>query len=264
MVAGRLRRGIGSGRLTPMVHSVTPLRTAFAVLFAVPLLAACSGRDALQAEQLLQQAQQAQQSLSSETLSAHVVVQAKGQQVSIALTGGGYMKGEHAGDFSMSMTLSAPVALPFSSMQVAHVGSSTWMDVGGKRVSLPSSSTGTGATGSGNLLQSFDLTRYVKDVTVDGGEVLNGKPVTKITGVLDTAALLQGLSSFGSAMSSTGLPDLGGHVSDTRVVIYIDDATHVLTAALADFSVKADGEEARMHLDVAVTGINQPVDLPTA
>ncbi|MHB8642028.1 MAG: hypothetical protein ACYDA3_03970 [Gaiellaceae bacterium] len=103
----------------------------------------------------------------------------------------------------------------------------------------------------------------MKDVRVDGGQVLNGQPVTKITGVLDTAALVQGLASLGGASSVVGLPSLDGHVGDTRVVVYVDDQTHLLVAALADCSLHGSGTAVSMHLDVAVTGVNQPVALPT-
>jgi type II secretory pathway pseudopilin PulG len=247
---------------------VTPLRATLAAVAAVPLLAACSGADALEAQQLLAQAQQAQQSVTSQTFSAHVTVELKGEQVSIQLTGGGYLKGEHAGDMYMEMSFKVPeglgTALPFDSLEVAHVGGRTWMDLGGKRVELPASAFGT-ATSSGGAdpLGSFDLTRYVKAVAVAHGDVLNGKPVTKITGVLDTAAMIQGLSALGSAGSAAGLPDLGGHVGDTRAVLYIDDATHLLVAALADVSMDSDEGKLSMHLDVATTGVDQPVQLPS-
>lgn len=242
------------------------LRALVVLVVSVPLLAACSGADALKAEQLLQAANAAQSTISSETFSAHLTVDAKGQQMSLVLSGGGYAKGPQAGDMYMEMKISAPslgAALPFDSIEIAKVGSSAWMTMGGKRVDLPAA-TLAGATGSSDPLGAFDITKYVKDVHVDGGQVLDGKSVTKITGVLDTASLVQGLASLGGASAAAGLPSLDGHVSDTRVVVYVDDQTHLLTAALADFSVHGGGTTVTMHLDVAVTGVNQPVALPTA
>ena len=243
------------------------LRVLILLVASVPVLAACSGADALQAEQLLQAANRAQSSISSETFSAHLSIEAKGQQMSLVLSGGGYAKGPRAGDMVMEMKISAPslgAALPFDSIEIAKVGSSAWMTMGGKRVDLPAGSIASATGGNSDPLGAFDITKYVKDVRVDGGQILDGKSVTKITGVLDTASLVQRLASLGGASAAAGLPSLDGHVSDTRVVVYVDDQTHLLVAALADFSLHAGGETVTMHLDVAVTGVNQPVALPAA
>jgi hypothetical protein len=237
------------------------MRKGLALLAVVPLLAACSGRDALLAQQLLEQAQRAQDAIASETFSAHVTVEAQGRTMSIALSGGGYLKGDRAGDMLLDMKLSAPTALPFDSLRVASIGGRSWVELGGRRVAIPADAFGTS---SADPLGAFDVTRYVKDVAVDGGEVLNGKPVTKITGVLDTAGLVKGLAALGGAGAAAGLPDLGGAIGDTRVVVYLDESSHRLVAALADVSMHADGTKVAVHLDVAVTGVDQPVALPTA
>jgi len=239
------------------------VRQALAVLAVVPLLTACSGKDAALAQQLLTQAQQAQSSVTSETFSAHVTITAKDQNVGLVMSGGGYAKGPNAGDVVMDMSLSSSVPLPVSSMEFAKVGDSAWVEIDGKRTAVPVTAFG-GQTGSTNPLGSFDLTRYVKDVSVETGQVLDGKSVTKITGILDTAALVQGLGSLGGASSAAGLPDLSGKVGDTRAVIYIDDTTHLLVTALADLTLHGDGGDVTMHLDVAITGVNQPVALPSA
>ena len=238
---------------------------AFAV--ALPLLAGCSGADAVRAQQLLQQAQQAQQQASSETFSAHLNVTMHGQAMQLELSGGGYMKGSQAGDMYMDMHLSAPVAMPFSTVRVAKVGTSQWLELDGKRMALPSQSAQTGSTStSTSPLAAFDFTRYVKDVKVQGGQTLNGRAVTKIVGVLDTASLLSAFSKLGGLSQTTGasMPNLGGHVTDTRVVAYVDDQTHMLVAALADVSFHAGGEDAKLHLDLAITSVNRPVALPSA
>jgi hypothetical protein len=239
------------------------VRALLAVVVAVPFLAACSGKDALQAEQLLQEASTAQTTVSSETFSAHLTFATKGEQLGLTMTGGGYLKGAHAGDMVVDMSVSSPTPLPFGKIEVAKVGGSMWLSMDGKRVTLPASSLPT-STPSTDGLGAFDFTRYVKDVTVDGNEVLSGKTVTKITGVLDTASLVQGLAALGGAGAAAGLPDLHGNVSDTRAVVYVDDTTHLLTAVLADFSLHGSGGSAQVHLDFAMTGVNQPVALPTA
>jgi len=244
-------------------------RRPLAVLaVALPLLAGCSGADAVRAQQLLQQAEQAQQQASSETFSAHLNVTLQGQAMELQLSGGGYMKGRHAGDMYMDMRLSAPVALPFSTMRVAKVGASEWLELDGKRTMLPSSAAQSGSTStpaSSSALAAFDFTRYVKDVKVQGGETLNGHAVTKIVGVLDSASLLNAFSKLGGLSRATGasVPDFSGHVTDTRVVAYVDDQTHMLVAALADVSFHTSGGDAKLHLDLAITSVNRPVALPS-
>jgi hypothetical protein len=244
-------------------------RPLAALAVALPLLAGCSGTDAVRAQQLLQQAQQAQQRASSETFSAHLNVTTHGQSMELDLSGGGYMKGSHAGDMYMDMRLSAPVTMPFSTVRIAKVGASQWVELDGKRMALPSGSVQSGSTSTSvpsSALAAFDFTRYVKDVKVQGGQTLNGRAVTKIVGVLDTASLLGAFSKLGALSQSTGasVPDFGGHVTDTRVVAYVDDQTHMLVAALADVSVHASGGDAKLHLDVAITSVNRPVALPSA
>ena len=172
---------------------------AFAV--ALPLLAGCSGADAVRAQQLLQQAQQAQQQASSETFSAHLNVTMHGQAMQLELSGGGYMKGSQAGDMYMDMHLSAPVAMPFSTVRVAKVGTSQWLELDGKRMALPSQSAQTGSTStSTSPLAAFDFTRYVKDVKVQGGQTLNGsvpRPEPEQAGPSDV--LLQRFDHLGQA-----------------------------------------------------------------
>jgi len=130
----------------------------------------------------------------------------------------------------------------------------------------PGQSGSTSASVSSSALAAFDFTRYVKDVKVQGGQTLNGRSVTKIVGVLDTASLLSAFSKLGGLSQAAGVssvPNLGGHVTDTRVVAYIDDQTHMLVAALADVSVHASGGDAKLHLDIAITSVNRPVALPS-
>jgi hypothetical protein len=239
------------------------MRKLLALVAVLPALAACSGADALEAEQLLQEASTAQNSVDSESFSAHLTFKAKGQEFGLTMTGGAYLKGSSAGDMVVDMGVSSATPLPFGKIEIAKVGSSAWFSLDGKRMTFPASTLSSSST-SGDSLGAFDFAKYVKDVKVDGGEVLNGKAVTKITGVLDTASLVQGLSALGGAGNAAGLPDLSGNVSDTRAVVYVDDTTHLVVALLADFSVHADGESAEVHLDFAVTGVNEPVALPSA
>jgi len=221
----------------------------------LPLLAGCSGADAGRAQALLQQAQDAQKAVSSESFNAHLTVAANGQNVEVALSGGGYLKGDRAGDMIVDVKVSAPIALPYNTVRVAKVGGNAWMEMNGKRTDFPASA----GTTQSNTLGALDFTRYVKDVKVQGGQVLGGKPVTKIVGILDTTSLLQGIAKLGSIAGGSPVPQLEGKVGDTRVVIFVDDATHLLVAALADLAFKGATGDVKMHLDLAVSGVDQPV-----
>jgi hypothetical protein len=232
------------------------LRWLLLLVLALPVVAGCSGADAGRAQLLLTQAQEAQKAVSSESFAMHVTIQAKDQKADVSLNGGAYLKGARAGDMVMDMKLSAPVALPFGTMRIAKVGPSAWMEMNGKRTDFPAS---TGATMQQSTLGAFDFTRYVKDVKVQGGQVLQGKQVTKIVGILDTPALVKGMTKLGNVAGSAGLPGLGGKVGDTRVVIYIDDATHLVVAALADVTMDSDSGSVKLHLDFAISDVDRPV-----
>jgi hypothetical protein len=224
---------------------------------ALPVVAGCSGADAKRAELLLAQAQAAQAAVSSESFAATLSVEAEGQELRLHVSGGTYFKGRRAGDTLLDVKVSAPVALPFKTMRVAKIGRSAWMELDGRRTDFPASATAS--TMRTSPLGAFDVARYVKDVKVQGGQMLDGRPVTKIVGILDTPSLLAGVSKFGSMAGATGMPNLDGTVGDTRVVIFVDDATHMLVAALADLAFHGDAGEVKLHLDLAISGINRPV-----
>jgi hypothetical protein len=243
------------------------LRFALCFLLTLPLLAGCSGADAGRAQALLQQAQEAQKAVSSESFSAHLAITATGQTYDVGLSGGAYVKGARAGDMVMDVKLTAPIALPFDTMRIAKVGTSAWMETNGKRTSfpIPAGAMASPATKS-SVLSALDFTQYIKDVKVQGGQLLNGKPATKIVGVLDTGALFGGLTKLRNMSGGRApVPNLGETVGDTRVVLFIDDTTHLLVAALADLSFKAATGDVKLHLDLAISGVNEPVAaLPAA
>jgi hypothetical protein len=67
------------------------------------------------------------------------------------------------------------------------------------------------------------------------------------------------MAKLGNVAGSAGLPGLGGKVGDTRVVIYVDDTTHLLVAALADVTMNSDSGNVKLHLDLAISGVDRPV-----
>jgi hypothetical protein len=241
-------------------------RPVLCVLAVLPVLAGCSGADALEAQQLLQQAQQAQQGLTSETFTAKLMVEAQGQSFAVKLTGGGYSKGPHAGDMFIDMSLngSTPLPLPATSFRIVKRGTTMSMRFGDQRLTLPATQAlGASGAAKANPLAGFDIARYVKDVKVDGGQTLNGKLVTKISGVLDTASLMEDVAKLGS-LAQGKVPSLDGQIGDTRVIAYIDDTTHLVVAALADVTAQGDGMNAKLHLDYGLTSVNKRVQIPAA
>jgi hypothetical protein len=237
------------------------------VVAVLPLLAGCSGADALQAQQLLQQAQQAQQALTSETFTAKMTIEAQGQSFAVKLTGGGYSKGPHAGDMFVDMSLngSTPLPLPATSFRVVKHGTTISMRFGDQRMALPATQAlGSAGAAKANPLAGFDIARYVKDVKVEGGQTLNGKLVTKVSGVLDTAALIGDVAKLGSLAQGAAVPNLDGKIGDTRVIAYVDDTTHLVVAALADVTAHGDGMNAKLHLDYGLTSVNKRVRIPAA
>ena len=102
-------------------------------------------------------------------------------------------------------------------------------------------------------IEQFDFAEYVKDVDVDEDAEVDGKPAVKITGVIDTAALFDGLLGQLGAVGGGPMPDLSEMLGDTRVVIYLSRASHLPLRMLIDLSMEVEGEEIDMHLDFAIT-----------
>ena len=237
------------------------------MLAVLPVLAGCSGAEALEAQQLLQQAQQAQQSLTSETFTAKLTIEAEGQSFAVKLTGGGYSKGRHAGDMfiDMSMTGSMPLPVPATTLRVVKRGTTMSMRFGDQRFTLPATQAlGASGTAKANPLAGFDIARYVKDVKVEGGQTLDGKLVTKLSGVLDTASLIGDVAKLSALAQGASVPSLDGKVGDTRVIAFVDDTTHLMVAALADVTAHGDGMDAKIHLDFGLTSVNKRVHIPAA
>jgi hypothetical protein len=108
-------------------------------------------------------------------------------------------------------------------------------------------------TGQATGLEQFDFTPYVKDVEVDDGQQVAGEPAVKLTGVLDTRAMVEGmLGQFG--------PLVGG--GDVSQMLYVSERSHLPLHTLVDMTIEAGGQSADMHLDFTITGVNEPVKIP--
>lgn len=239
-----------------------------AVVAALPLVAGCSGADALRAEQLLRESSHAQQQLRSETFTGRITVSAEGRDVVVKVSGGGYFRGPRAGDFFVDVDLPATPGLStqLGSMRVVRRSGVVSMTMGDKTATLPMPRSSARTVAGRDATSAVDLERYIKDVKVEERRKLAGATVAKVTGVLDTSSFVHALATLGELTSATGeqLPDMSNAFGDTRVVAYFSERTHRLLAALVDASVHADAHTLRMHFDLGFQRFNKPVAIPAS
>ena len=127
-----------------------------------------------------------------------------------------------------------------------------WMQMGGgwQRMPMPDGWT-SGA-------EQFDVLPLVKDVAVDEGHTIDGEPAVKITGILEPESFRAGFMA--------GLPadvSVDTSFSDTRVVVYLSEASRLPLRMLIDQSMELDGEDFTVSMDLALVGTNEPVEIPS-
>ena len=243
------------------------IRLPLLVACAAFLLSGCSSAEGTRAQELLQQAEQAQAQLDSTTFEANVGVVMDGKQIKVALEGAASKEGAA---FSMHMT-----GLPDAGtedFQLVVRGNSAWMtDTDGNWASVPLPKELNGKSSSMGADAFQELARYVKDVRVAEHQQIGGKPVTTIAGEIDTAGMLQAFAKLGS-LSGNGaenggfsfdLDDLGVRIGDIKAVLSIDERTHLLDAALVTVAVEAQGEKLELEVQYRLTSSNEPVTLPS-
>ena len=234
------------------------MRRRFALLCATLLsplaLSGCIGVEGKQAEALLQRASAAQDAVQSERFVFRFDIEGEGHKLTMAMQGGGYLRGPHAGDFAFTMTGAGTPELSTMDMRVMRRGNVAAVQVNGqtRRMSVPAAQQQFGSPT--DMLQ---LAKYVKSVSVDPAQ-LGDRPADRIVGTLDTGALLQ---SSGSV--ATKLPDSAGvHISDIRTVLFVPRDTHLVEVMFADFDMSGQGHSIHMHMSIAASGVNQPVAIP--
>ena len=142
--------------------------------------------------------------------------------------------------------------LPDAHMEMVARGGSFWVSLGGTGWELlPNPPEGMTAA------EQFDLLPYVEEVEVDEGQTVDGEQAVKITGVLDLDSFAQGFMA--------GLPDgadVDASFGDTRIVVYLSERTKLPLRMLLDQSMEIEGETTEMHMELAVTNVNEPVEIP--
>ena len=232
------------------------------VLGAALLLTACSSEEGLRAQELLRQAEVAQQALASSTFEGTVAVAFGAQKVSMQFEGATSKSGEW---FSMRST-GIPEGGDFS-MQVLVRDGRAWTNLGGDWTSGPAPAE-LGSTGTMSAAAFQQLARYVQDVRVTEHQLIGGKSVTTIGGEIDTQGMVQAVMKLGSVAGdvegfSFDVSKLGIDFGDIEALLTIDERTHLLDTALVKFSVAAEGEEVDLELRYRLTSANEPVQLPS-
>jgi len=172
----------------------------------------------------------------------------------MTLSGGGYAHGRRAGDFYM---LATSDSLGFHDLVLVNRSGRVSMSVDGHpvgEVPLPN-------TTAKNPIQLVDFSQYVKDVGVEHGKLIDGQLMTKLTGVIDTAGLAKGALADVTGAGGDGL-DLSKSLGDTRIALYLSEATHLPMRGLVDVPMDVAGQKIAMHLDFAYTSYDQRVEFP--
>lgn len=228
-------------------------RAALLLLLLVVLLPlGCAGAEGQRAQELLAQADQALAQVESYRFAGRLWMETPVGDFTFVMRGGGDLsKGG-----SSFVSMSAPDVPEFPEVNVVTRGQKSWVKAGGgwQRLTVP--------PGQPSGIEQFDFTPYVKDVKVEDGATAGGEPAVKVTGVFDTTGLVQGMLGQLGAASGGALPGFTDALGDTRVVIYISEVSHLPLRTLVDMSMESSGEKVKMHLDFAITNVNEPVSVP--
>jgi hypothetical protein len=234
----------------------------FAVLvLAVPVLAACSGEQGERAQQLLTRAQAAQARLSSATFDARMSFMLEGQTFGLVLDGGGYLKGRRAGDAIFTMRTEGVPGGAQVNLQALVRGGQVSMSVNGRRFSMPAPATAPRQFDWSKTV--VDLARYVKEVRVHEGRVVNGERGATITGVIDTKELLRAFAGLQPLAKAAGqsTPDLENlmDVGDIRAAVFVAERTGLIRSAVVSLTIEADGKKAKVDLTYRLRSTNTTI-----
>ena len=229
------------------------------VVLAAGVVTGCSGVDAQKAQGILDQSTSAMADVKSVSFAMRMWTSGgpAGADFTVLMYGGGYQKGKRAGD--SFATLNASDVPGLGAMTIVIRDNVLYVKAGGSwsRVPAPANQAAV------DPLAGFDITRYVTDFRVEEGVTVGGEPTDRITGVIDTSAALNGILG---TLGSTAASDLGNAsdiLGDIRAVLYVSQTTHLPMRTLVDMPMKIAGQTMVMHIDLVITGVNQPVAIPS-
>ncbi|MGH3043149.1 MAG: LolA family protein [Gaiellaceae bacterium] len=223
------------------------------LLLATLGVAGCAGADGQRAQELLSQSNQALAQVETFRFSGQMTMEMPVGSFTFTMTGAGRQTGTPASIVTMRAD-----GVPGFPLSVVSRGDVVWtkMADGAWVRSVAPAGQATG-------LEQFDFTPFVKDVEVEDGQEIAGEPAVKLTGVLDTSAMVEGmLGQFGPLMGGGDMSQVLDGLGDTRVVLYISERSHLPLHTLVDMTIEAGGQSADMHLDFTITGVNEPVKIP--
>ena len=242
------------------------IRLLATVVGAAFLLSGCSTEEGNRAQELLQQAEQAQTTLHSAAFEIDVGAVVDGEQINVAVKGAASKEGA-----VISMHATGIPEASDQDFQIVIRGNRAWMSTtNGTWAAMPVPKEMNGKSGSMGADAFQQLARYVRDVRVAEHQQIGGKPVTTIAGEIDTAGLIKAVTKLGSLAGPGSeqpafdfdLDDLGLKFGDIKAVLTIDETTHLLSSALVTLSMDVQGKKLELELRYRLTSSNQPVKFP--
>ena len=242
------------------------IRLLATVVGAAFLLSGCSTEEGNRAQELLQQAEQAQTTLHSATFEIDLGAVVDGEQINVAVKGAASKEGA-----VISMHATGIPEASDQDFQIVIRGNRAWTSTtNGTWTAMPVPKEMNGKSGSMGADAFQQLARYVRDVRVAEHQQIGGKPVTTIAGEIDTAGLIKAVTKLGSLAGPGSeqpafdfdLDDLGLKFGDIKAVLTIDETTHLLSSALVTLSMDVQGKKLELELRYRLTSSNQPVKFP--
>jgi hypothetical protein len=241
-------------------------RLLLVVLSLALLGAGCLGAEGKRAQTLLQDAEQALSGARS--LHYEVDLTAKGAGVSgvVRLEGAAKRVADGSYDHVLQVSADEGGAQAFSGEFVVR-GGQAWVRTGGRWVPAGS----PGAPSAAGLEQLgpdalAELAPYIEDVSVEEGQVVNGRPSAVVTCRIDTAGLVRKAVDSGGAAAVAGfgpmLDQVLDGVGDLDAVLVLDEGTHMLRAARLTLDLEPQGQKVEIGVSLRVTGVDQPVAIP--
>ncbi|HXV58334.1 MAG TPA: hypothetical protein VD704_10740 [Gaiellaceae bacterium] len=208
----------------------------------------CAGAEGRKAQELLEESEQAFAAVQTYRLGGRMTMSTPFGDFGLELTAA---VDQREDAFVMRMR-SADFPEVGTVVAVAR-GDRFWMKVGEGWEAIPAPAAGTTAA------DGLDILPYIEDVDVDEGRTVGAEPAVKITGVIDSGGFMEG---FLAGMPS-GFPTDSFDLGDMRAVVYLSERTHLPLRLLVDQSMEVDGERFEIRIDLAVTNVDEPVEVPS-
>jgi hypothetical protein len=227
---------------------------------ATGLVAGCSGVDAQKAQDILDESTTAMADVKSVSFAMRMWTSGgpAGTEFTVLMHGGGYQKGNRAGESYATLNASDVPGLGAMTIVIRH--NVLYVKAGGSWSRVPAPANQAAA----DPLAGFDITKYVTDVRAEDGVMVGGEPTDRITGVIDTSAALNGILGTLGGTGSSGLADASDVLGDIRAVLYVSQTTHLPMRTLIDMPMKIAGQTIVMHIDFVITAVNRLVAIPSS